>query len=286
MGAAGQAPVNGAGFEVSFVNPKERRVPAEVYDKEYLLSDNLEGYEEFSAGQLSAIKTKLISWLELGPTMSFCEIGYGRGEFLLFASRRCATITGIDYSEAAFAIARETLKGLPDADIRVADCRELPFDDESFDRVFSGDVIEHQNFADGGLMLMEAYCVLKPGGFLLIHTSPNTVFTRLVYPLVKAFLRMIDNNSVDAIEAHLAVGQEVHVFEFSLWTLRRIAPEAGLENAEVWLDRDLLRSGKHRHTQAIGENPLIKWVAGLGRFSCVRFFLGNDLYLKCRKPYD
>lgn len=40
----------------------------------------------------------------------------------------------------------------------------------------------------------------------------------------------------------------MHVYEHNLLSLRRIAREAGLRNARVWLDPDILRQGKHRFT--------------------------------------
>ncbi len=263
---------------------RSRRVSADMYSQEYLLSDDVEGYAEYQAGMLSALKQKQLEMLAPAPGLSLLEIGFGRGEFLRHCARRCGSVTGIDYSPAACQIARQTLRETAAAGVLAADCRQLPFPAESFDRVYSGDVIEHLDFQDGILMLREAYRVLKPHGFLLIHTSPNSVFIRFVYPIARIVLRHMAAPTVEAIDRHLATGKQVHLFEFNQVSLRRIAREAGLPDARVWIDRELLRGGQHRHTRGLDRHPVMRFAGALGRFSVVRFFLGNDLYLKCAKP--
>lgn len=259
-------------------------IPPDTYNREYLLSASLEGYEEYLRSELSAIKRRQIEMLDLNPHVALLDIGFGRGDVLRHCAPRCGSVTGVDYSPDACEIARETLRGVANADVRVADCRALPFADETFDRVYSGDVIEHLAYADGVKMLREAWRVLKPGGFLLVHTSPNSLFIRFVYPATRGLLRLLSAGTVRRLDQHLATGRRVHVFEFNLLSLRRIAREAGLPDAEVWIDADLLRSGSTWHTRELQANRLVRLAAALGRFAPVRFLLGNDLYPKCAKP--
>lgn len=264
--------------------PENATIPPETYSREYLLSASLEGYDEYLRGGLSGIKSKQLAMLALEPAHSLLEIGFGRGEFLRHCATRCRTVTGVDYSADALAIARQTLAGIANAEVSVADCRDLPFPSAAFDRVYSGDVIEHMTYRDGVRMLREAWRVLRPGGSLLVHTSPNSVFMGSVYPVARLALRLISADTVRRLDAHLETGKGVHLHEYSLFTLRRAAREAGLEGARAWIDPDLLRGGSTWHTQALGRNPLVGAVAALGRFAPVRFLLGNDLYLECRKP--
>jgi tellurite methyltransferase len=49
--------------------------------------------------------------------------------------------------------------------LRQADADALPFADESFDYVLSGNVIFHGTMSDVGRRLAESWRVLKPGGF-------------------------------------------------------------------------------------------------------------------------
>ena len=259
------------------------RVPAEVYNKAYLLSTNTEGFQEFKQGSLSHLKRLQLDMLELGPGLRLLEVGFGRGEFLKHCAERGADVAAIDYSPDALEIGLQTLVDYPAADLRVADCKSLPFDSNSFDRVYSGDVIEHQDREDGVQMLQEMRRVLRPGGFLLVHTSPNTVFTRGVLPLVKPLLRWIDPETLRSLEDHMRANAANHIHEYNLHSLRKVARLAGLARAEVWIGQDLLRSAKHRHTRGFSANPIVRLAAALGRFAPVRFFLGNDLFLRCRK---
>jgi len=263
---------------------ERRTVPAEVYDREYLLSENVEGFHEFREGKLSLVKERQIEALDLGPGTKLLEVGVGRGEFLRRCAQIGAKVTGIDYSPDAIEISRETLSAFPESDLRVADCRDLPFADESFERVASGDVIEHIDAEDGISMLKEMFRVLAPGGKMLVHTAPNTVFTRGVYPILKPILRMIDANSITALEEHMRVNLTVHVHEYNQLSLRRAAREADLPHPRVWIHADLLRSGAHRHTRSLESHPLGRFAAMLGNIAVARFFLGNDLFVEVSKP--
>ena len=261
----------------------KRQVPAERYDRDYLLSDSTEGFQEFRDGGLSFVKQQQLEQLQITPGIRLLEVGFGRGEFLFHCAKRGARVSAIDYSPAALEIGKETMAEFPDADLRVADCKDLPFEDNSFERVYSGDVLEHQDMEDGVLMLREIQRVLKPGGFLFLHTAPNTVFTRGVLPLAKPLLRAIDPEAVRALEEHMRVNESVHVHEYNLISLRRVARRAGLDGAEIWINEDILRSSKHRHTETLSKNPLVRFAGSLGQFAPVRFLLGNDLYLKYTK---
>ena len=261
----------------------KRQVPADRYDRDYLLSDNTEGFQEFRDGGLSFIKQLQLAQLELRPGTRLLEVGFGRGEFLYHCAQSGAVISGIDYSPDALEIGKQTLAEFPNADLRVADCKGLPFESESFDRVYSGDVLEHQDMEDGAQMLRETHRVLRPGGFLFVHTSPNTAFTRFVLPLAKPILRAIDAEAVRALDEHMKINETVHVHEYNLLSLRKVARMAGLEHAEIWIGEDILRSSQHRHTQRLSESRLVRIAGSLGRIGAVRFLLGNDLYLRCGK---
>ena len=255
----------------------------DMYDRAYLLSPYLEGYEEFTRGKLSVVKAKQLNMLELKKGLTLLEVGFGRGELLYHCAQKGSKITGVDFSPDALEIARHTLREFPDIDIRLARCTDLPFEDNSFHRVFAGDVIEHVPYEQAMLMLREMYRVLKPGGFMLIHTTPNTVFIKLIYPVARYLLSVIDKHAVQLIDEHRANSKKVHIHEYNFFSLTTIARRAGLVGFKVWIDDDILRSRVHRHTKPFGKNPFIRLIGSCGRYSLVRFLLGNDLYLKCYK---
>lgn len=262
---------------------KEKQIESTVYNREYLLSDYLEGYQEFMAGKLSLVKTKQLEMLELEKDLKLLEIGFGRGELLYYCAKRGVNVTGIDYSRDAFEIGQQTLKDFPSAKLLEADCRNLPFEANSFDRIFSGDVIEHLCFSDAVIMLGEAYRVLKPGGFLLIHTTPNTVFSKFVYPVARFFLNFINRNMIRQIDSHFGIMKKVHIDEYNYFSLKKIARKSNFPKFKIWIDEDIFRSGEHRHTKYFKESFIGKLLMKVQKYGMVKFFLGNDLYLKVYK---
>ena len=54
--------------------------------------------------------------------------------------------------------------------------------------------------------------------------------------------------------------------------------------AEIWIGEDILRSSRHRHTATLSQHPLVRLARRFQKVGSVRFFLGNNLYLRMRKP--
>ena len=62
------------------------------------------------------------------------------------------------------------------------DARRLEFADASFDTALMTDVVEHLAPSELAAALAEAHRVLRPGGRLVVHTSPNRLLLDRVYP--------------------------------------------------------------------------------------------------------
>lgn len=95
------------------------------------------------------------------------EIGVGVGtDFVRFA-RAGAVATGVDITERAVELVRQrlSLEGL-EAEVMVADAEALPFEDGSFNRVYSWGVLHHA--PDTARTIREAIRVLAPGGELCL----------------------------------------------------------------------------------------------------------------------
>jgi ubiquinone/menaquinone biosynthesis C-methylase UbiE len=92
------------------------------------------------------------------------EVGVGASTDFLQWVRAGAQAHGIDLTQEAIDHARQRLAvyGLEAADLRPADCEALPFDDDSFDLVYSWGVIHHT--PDTFKALREIARVTRPGG--------------------------------------------------------------------------------------------------------------------------
>ena len=255
-------------------------LPPDIYDREYFLSDRCEGADEFNFDKgLSKIKARQVRHLAPGPGVRVLDAGCGRGEVLLACARAGAQVAGIDYSEAAVEISRETVAEVPGADVRQGDITRLPWEDASFDRVLSGDVIEHLDPPDGERMLREAHRVLRPGGWLVLHTAPNLLFLKVAWPLARwPLLAAGHGDSVRALESWVAASKRYHVNEQSLYGLRRSLRRAGFPMPRVWIDPNIVRDGSHHTTEGLESSWMIRAGQRAASLRPVRLLAGNDLW--------
>lgn len=91
------------------------------------------------------------------------EIGVGMGADCIRWARAGADVVGVDLTGRAVSLTTQRLveEGLR-GDVRIADAESLPFEDGSFDVVWSWGVLHHTPRADQALL--EAARVLKSGG--------------------------------------------------------------------------------------------------------------------------
>ena len=91
------------------------------------------------------------------------EIGCGMGLHSLELARRGAELHAIDLTREAVEATQARMKGLAiDAEVRCADAESLPYDNETFDFVWSWGVIHHS--ARTARIVREIARVLKPQG--------------------------------------------------------------------------------------------------------------------------
>jgi len=95
------------------------------------------------------------------------EIGVGVGTDFVKHARAGAIATGVDLTEQSVQLVRErlALEGLEGA-VQQADAERLPFEDGSFDKVYSWGVLHHT--PDPLRAVREAIRVLAPGGEIIV----------------------------------------------------------------------------------------------------------------------
>jgi ubiquinone/menaquinone biosynthesis C-methylase UbiE len=113
------------------------------------------------------------------------EIGCGLGTDWLQFARAGAITTGVDLTPASIELVKKrfALEGIP-VDAQVADAEHLPFENDSFDAVYSFGVLHHTPNTQKSID--EVHRVLKPGGrivIMLYHKSSIHVY--LGTPLYK-----------------------------------------------------------------------------------------------------
>ena len=111
--------------------------------------------------------------LPAGEGRALLDVGCNWGRWTIAAARAGWQPTGIDPAKKSIGAARRVAEQLGvDADYVVADARELPFSDGTFEAVFSYSVLQHLAKGDLPVVVSEIDRVLRPGGIAWIE-MPN-----------------------------------------------------------------------------------------------------------------
>jgi len=197
-----------------------------IYDIDYFLKYCC-GAAEFSESQADKLPRRLQRCIEVANFkrgQHILDIGCGRGEIAYYAAKMGCSVTAVDYSKDAITITRKLISRLPykvrrEVNTLRIDAKELDYPEESFDQIMMTDVIEHLQPWEVDIVIDKCYQFLKPGGRLVINTSPNVWFVKFSYPIIQIFKTILNfKNPGKFIECY----RELHVFEQSPLTLRKI----------------------------------------------------------------
>lgn len=162
----------------------KRPVSSNLYDLDYYEKYN-HGYEEFTKnkGLMPELESKIKNIDFKGKRV--LDLACGRGEFVRYAALKGAYSYGMDYSEASIQISKKTVADLPkevlkNINLRVMDAKKLDYNNDYFDYVVLFDIVEHLHDWELNKCLSEVKRVLKPGGRVYIHTSPNRYMMTIV----------------------------------------------------------------------------------------------------------
>ena len=174
------------------------------------------------------------------------EVGCGLGTDAVNFARHGARYTGVDLTEASIDLVRRrfSLEGLT-ARLRTADAEQLPFDDASFDLVYSHGVLHHT--PDTQRAIDEVHRVLKPGGTAMVMLYHKNSFNYRVNIMIfrRLGVRLLKFKWGPAV-VHRLTGEE----EERLRQLRQLY----LEDAEGLLSREQFLN---QNTDGAG-NPLAR----------------------------
>jgi ubiquinone/menaquinone biosynthesis C-methylase UbiE len=152
------------------------------YDRDYYLRlcGGFDLYQKSGGTTLDSLRRYALRLSNLTPGMRLLDDGCGRGELVLAAARAGAVAVGVDFSPDAVALTAEALAraGLPVSGAQRMDACRLGFADDSFDVALMTDVVEHLLPDRLQEALLEVHRVLRPGGRLVVHTTPSKEFLR------------------------------------------------------------------------------------------------------------
>jgi SAM-dependent methyltransferase len=163
----------------------------------------------------------LLDSAQVGAEMSILDVGCGPGYVSAAGAERGATPTGLDFSAEMIAIAK---KMWPRIQFREGDAQNLPFAEETFDRVVANFALLH--LAEPERAMREASRVLKVGG--------RFAFTTWAEIEQNPFVKLVD----DAIQQHanadvdLPPGPPFYLFD-SQKEFRKALERAGFDGASM-----------------------------------------------------
>jgi len=143
-------------------------------------------------------KRHLIRQARIDPGQRVLDLGCGTATLTLMLKQAHpgATVIGLDGDAKILEIGRAKARRTGvDITLDEGMAYQLPYPDESFDRVLSSLVLHHLNPEDKRRALREVYRVLRPGGELHVvdFGQPHTAWGRLVAPVMGRFEQASDN---------------------------------------------------------------------------------------------
>lgn len=110
---------------------------------------------------------RVFPWTSLPARAAGVDIGCGSGRWATFVAPRVDRLTCVDASEDALTVARRTLSGHANVDVRLGVAGALPFADHTFDFGYALGVLHHT--PDPEATLRDCVRILKPGAPLLVY---------------------------------------------------------------------------------------------------------------------
>lgn len=172
-------------------------------------------YEHFHRYALAA------RWCE-GQHVLDAACGEGYGAALL--ARTAAGVDGVDISDKTIEHAQSRYVKLDNVNFHVADCTDLPFPDDTFDRVVSFETLEHLEAHDQ--LMSEFRRVLKPDGLLILSSPDKAIYTDELQTENEYHVRELYRDELESLlgryfPAFHLLGQKL-MFHSVIWSLESV----------------------------------------------------------------
>ena len=172
------------------------------------------------------IKTlaKILKSTELALDATIVDVGCGSGSTLeIFRNLGYLNSTGVDGAEQSLITSEKLFGFIKDKDIFLADARQLPFQDRSFDLVFSQGLLEHYEQKSEAMQIVKELCRLSRKYVLLLQPCQSSIFglAKRLYEKLgrpswekeygyskKDYIRLFDNSGFALLDAGSSNFQE------------------------------------------------------------------------------
>ncbi len=182
-------------------NIKEKIVTPLIYTEEYYREDN-EGHREYlnicnkKEGKIHDKFERALKLAQIKKGENVLDVGCGRGELIYYAIEKGAShVLGIDYSEAAIKIAKETILFLPEKDQVKAEAHVSTSEaftyTQKYDVIFFLEIAEHMHDWQLQETFIKFNQILTANGRIIMIT-PNDSYEQYLRPIT--ILMMIPGN--------------------------------------------------------------------------------------------
>jgi SAM-dependent methyltransferase len=160
--------------------------------------------------------------------MKFLELGCGIGANLWVVAREGFGAHGIDLSPTAVQLCQEMLETWQvEAELRVADMTDLPYENEEFDVIYDVVSLLHLNWAGHLKAWNEVHRCLNDGGrFFSYHLGENSVSFKCGAP-------MVDHCTVSNIPAGYPLANNGEMSFLSANEVRKTLGEIGFRQVNI-----------------------------------------------------
>ncbi|MEF3279687.1 MAG: class I SAM-dependent methyltransferase [Elusimicrobiota bacterium] len=259
-----------------------------LYDKKYFFSE-CEGYKTFLSSKGIKLSRRLLKIyykiLKLNPKRVL-DFGCGRGELALNLALSWIETYACDISDDAIQIANEIrnywIKTNPDIKLTIFKFEngKFDFEDNFFDLVVLSDVIEHLTDGEINNYFQEIKRILKKGGKIIIHTSPNKIFLNFGLKIYWFLAKINGLNLEFDMKKQLPYGmqKEYHKNEQTASSIRKHLKKAGFNKIEIEFWKN-----PHYVYYFLKEDRYIKILNKIYRFVPVKQLFFSDLFVSAEK---
>lgn len=185
--------INVAGKEVAIYELGKENIDSVTVES---FGEEWSKFNSFSEEEITKVGDEYFDIIDFekinAKEMTVLDAGCGTGRWSIYISRKVKTVYAIDPSKAIFSAA-ELTKNISNINLVNCSIDDMPFENDSFDIVFSLGVLHH--IPDTKMALNDLVNKIKPGGYCLLYLyyslDNRGVFYKLIFHCSSVFRYVI-----------------------------------------------------------------------------------------------